>query len=235
MATPEWSDWSGEEPAPERWRVPAVSSYGWTSTELRTDEALPSADDLHRWILSGPAPADDEGPTPRRKNPRRLKPLNASASMPNLPPRSFQGGPPDAASGGPKRGLAALGLLRNAGKKVVAQRRERKEKEHWLAPMAEHGRAQQLRERLHLEHATMRVPTPQYAARRDMPPPFRMNPRVPSEAPASHGWQPADAAEKLGDDYMFHEPGEEVRSNLEQLEAWRRFWARARAPSRRYH
>ena len=47
-------------------------------------------------------------------------------------------------------------------------------------------------------------------------------PTVPTLAPASHGWQPAGAHEKLGERYMFHEPGETLRSNLIVLDEWRR-------------
>ena len=61
-------------------------------------------------------------------------------------------------------------------------------------------------------------------------------PRIPSIAPASYGnwreiehgnqidrrsWQPEDA-EKLGEAYYFHEPGERVRTNLLLLDEWRR-------------
>ena len=53
LETPEWTS----EPAPERWAaLPLVSSHGWTTKQLNSNDARPSTDDMYSWILNGPAP-----------------------------------------------------------------------------------------------------------------------------------------------------------------------------------
>jgi len=84
------------------------------------------------------------------------------------------------------------------------------------------SRQHQVREavRLHLERA--RVPTPQFGARRELPQLSRQPPRLTGEEPPSYGWQPKGAAKKMpSDGYLYHEPGERVRTNLRILEHWR--------------
>jgi hypothetical protein len=157
LDTPEWTS----EPAPERWAaLPLVSSHGWTTKKLNSNDALPSTDDMYSWILNGPAPPDEpeDGEGSQKRKPRRLAPLRVSASMPNLPSQSDRN-----QNVGVVSWKQALSTLRLAKMK-------RKEDIDWRAGMVEHGRAAQLREHVREYLSTERVPTPQYAARRELPP-----------------------------------------------------------------
>ena len=187
MSAPEWT----EEPAPEVWGVPKLqmSSHGWTCTGLRSNDPLPPTDDLYRWILNGPAAPDEE--EPRKRKPQRLAPLRISSSEPNLQ-MQLQ---PEAAQQ-PLKWKGALARLRPA----IAIKPKGRDTD-WLATMEAHGREMALREHVQQQLRLPRPPTPQYAARRALPPRTpHLVPSVPREAPASHGWQPSGAQERCAAD-----------------------------------
>jgi hypothetical protein len=80
------------------------------------------------------------------------------------------------------------------------------------------ARHRQLRQALHdaLEHE--RVPTPQFAARREIPQTVGQLPEVPPESAAQtlRYYAPASTSAKCRS-YFFHEPGERVRESLAVL------------------
>lgn len=88
------------------------------------------------------------------------------------------------------------------------------------------ARHRQLREALKQQLAAERVPTPQFAARRDLPPTNELPepPPIQDEAAALSAplkyWAPSSASAKCPS-YMFHEPGPEVRESLAILEEMR--------------
>ena len=85
------------------------------------------------------------------------------------------------------------------------------------------ARAHAIRAQVHQHLLVGRVPTPQWGARRELSMvPLQLNVKIRhEEVLPSYGWQPPGAAARLGDAYVYHEPGGRVRNNLETLKQWR--------------
>ena len=217
MATPEWSDVPNSDTvraratapslgrramdeAPENCMAEAEPMLGDT---LSSTAELPAVEGLYRWMHEGPRQEIEEPPKRR---------IRKTTSLPKLHMQSSKSAPTLARS---------KSRLRAVGGSVA-----------WLRTMPDLGedgleevtRRNQVHEFVRREMDAQlagRLSTPQFAARRDLPR-SRPLPPVPHEYPApSFGWQPPGAQERMGDAYLFHEPGERLRSNLLLLEHWR--------------
>jgi len=211
-ATPSWESapeqWSSS-PSPPRAAAPAKQPNDPLGT-LRSTDPLPPVEDLLSWIASGPPPPSQdplEAARPRKRS------MTGSTSLPAL-------------SSGPMRRSISRSQA-EVHQKGASLRRAGQAA--WLVSMplptdnslAVLARTQQIRQAVHDHLALGRVPTPQHAAKRTLPSLPLHPPVLTDEQPPSYGWQPPGAAARLGDAYIFHEPGERLRRNLSILATWR--------------
>jgi len=197
---------------------------------ISSQTVLPQVDEMVRWIDQGPAdPANENCLTLQAQSGLRKKHgggVRTSTSLPNLPC-------PAPAASGP----SASSKLRRAGFNVRWLKTKPAERGDSLAAVA---RANAIREDIHRHLLAGRVPTPEWAAKRELPSIPLQLPMLTHDEPPSYGWQPPGAAARLGEAYFYHEPGGRVRRNLATLkhwrddsERWRRDAARLRASVRR--
>ena len=215
-------------------RSVAIGEYSM----LVTNEPLPN--NILSYIEDG---SDDEEEAAaeealKKKNKKRratTRRPSGTASMPNLPPRRGAASSKDAPFMSQKKHALAQGRwgamkastnigAPSAAKSMLALAIESiphmnaaAEEESRLA----FGRRCQLTDAVDALLSEARLPTPQFAARRELPPRnARTYPTVPLEEPGSYGWQPPKADRLEG--YIYHEPGQRVRESLLMLEEWRR-------------
>lgn len=217
---PEW------EPTPTWNQRPLELSQARLGSLLSSQCTLPPIEDVLRWIDRGhehsELPDAAAGRQEVEGRARRKQSQRTSASLPNIRPA------PGLAfavmtSGSKLDSKLSSTKLRQAGLSVQWRTKQKKGQREAQDSMVALARAHAIRAQVHQHLLVGRVPTPQWGARRELPivPLLQLNVIRHEEVLPSYGWQPPGAAARLGDAYVYHEPGGRVRNNLETLKQWR--------------
>ena len=216
---PEW------EPTPTWNQKPLELSQARLGSLLSSQCTLPPIEDVLRWIDRGhehsELPDEAAGRQEVEGRARRKQSLRTSASLPNIRPAA--GVAFAVMTNGSKLDSKLSTKLRQAGLSVQWRTKQRKGQREAQDSMVALARAHAIRAQVHQHLLVGRVPTPQWGARRELPMvPLQLNVKIRhEEVLPSYGWQPPGAAARLGDAYVYHEPGGRVRNNLETLKQWR--------------
>lgn len=220
---PEW------EPTPTWNQRPLELSQARLGSLLSSQCTLPPIEDVLRWIDRGHEHSEHVLPEVAGRQEvhvegraRRKQSQRTSASLPNIRPA------PGLAfavmtSGSKLDSKLSSTKLRQAGLSVQWRTKQKKGQREAQDSMVALARAHAIRAQVHQHLLVGRVPTPQWGARRELPivPLLQLNVIRHEEVLPSYGWQPPGAAARLGDAYVYHEPGGRVRNNLETLKQWR--------------
>lgn len=220
----QWRERVRSRPAPPAPRA-ATSLRSLGLAQILSPDS-PEGDNHHDyldWILHGPPTTPDDRPAAQRQaaghTKRRMAP---SASLPMLPSAVSR------AVGSPAAPPACLPMTTfrpqesgyvlsvSSSWRFANSRAAQPAIAHVSRQALAHDRALRASLRAALEQE--RVPTPQFAARRDLP----AGAGLPRTAEHDSGaamryWAPPSSSSRL-DGYMFHEPGVRVRDNLYYLE-----------------
>ena len=218
---PEWEPtWCSHRSGNQK---PLELSQARLGSLLSSQCTLPPIEDVLRWIDRGHEHNSEQPESGRQVEgrARRKQSQRTSASLPNI--RPAPGLAFAVMTSGSKLDSKLSTKLRQAGLSVQWRTKQKKGQREAQDSMVALARAHALRAQVHQHLLVGRVPTPQWGARRELPMvPLQLNViRQDEEVLPSYGWQPPGAAARLGDAYVYHEPGGRVRNHLETLKQWR--------------